>query len=294
MSPLSSVSTTTPTKADKGKATTLKEGIDLPSRQRSETITSNESSDFYPRILAEESFVSARDEPLHASCIKLHPVFDPLDYEHDPLLAFGSVNGLVPGLDQDNSDILREVIIRWTMPLITEFPFGTMYQTIQSYVRSLPSLTFTESDFKRVDSKGDEVSPWKWTLIHPHLNALTHAALGLNQILRALAKLHEPLIKNYFLFDPRFKFVRLLEGHHDLNVVKSAVECLKTRAGQSSARISDLLRMVKFNAGVAIDDEDYGSEVGGTAFSTVSEVREQFGEDPGPVELGKLLLRPEY
>ncbi|KAJ3730732.1 hypothetical protein C8R42DRAFT_637403 [Lentinula raphanica] len=293
LSPLSSVSTLTQGLQDKGKGV-QNDPIPSATRQRSETIASNESLDLYPRILSERSFVTARDEPLSASCLKLHPVFNPLDSDDDPLKPFGvESGGLIPGHDLESTDMLRDAVIRWTYPTITEFPFG-MYECLRDFAAKLPELSITESDFEKVGGRKDPTSQANWALSRPHLNSLTHAALGLNQVLRALEKFRDPLIKQYFILDPKFRFVQMLEGPKDLDILIAAVEGLKIRGRQAYTRVNDLFRLIKFELGILHTDSESNSEAGGTAFSTVSEVRDQFGQDSGPVELGKLLMRPEY
>ncbi|KAJ3839883.1 hypothetical protein F5878DRAFT_659878, partial [Lentinula raphanica] len=293
LSPLSSVSTLTQGLQDKGKGV-QKDPPPPSSRQRSETIVSNESLDLYPRILSERSFVTARDEPLSASCLKLHPIFDPLDLNNDPLKPFGvESGGLIPGHDLESTDMLRDAVIRWTYPTITEFPFG-MYECLRDFAAKLPELSITEADFEKVGGREDPTSQANWALSRPHLNSLTHAALGLNQVLRALEKFRDLSIKRYFILDPQFRFVQMLEGPKDLDILIAAVESLKIRGRQAYTRVNDLFRLIKFELGIAQTDSENDSEAGGTAFSTVSEVRDQFGMDSGLVELGKLLMRPEY
>ncbi|KAJ3753431.1 hypothetical protein EV360DRAFT_87800 [Lentinula raphanica] len=288
LSPLSSISTMTP---NKGKEKETEETVDA-GRQRSETISSNDSMNTYPLIHPNNGFITARDEPLFTSCLKYHPVFDHSNPKDDPLIPFGIKNNIILGLNLEQTNELREVLIRWTSPMITEFPFG-MYNSLQSYVSSFPDVTFGHSDFKIVEESEDPRRQL-WALQYEKLDAVTHMALGLNQVLRSLAKLRDPSVKHYFMFDTKFKFVSIPEGPYELNLLVTALAALKLHAEQSRIRIADLLRLVKFDAGIVGLEDGNESELAGTAFSTISEVREDFGEESAPLELGKLLSRPEY
>ncbi|KAJ3765378.1 hypothetical protein FB446DRAFT_709511 [Lentinula raphanica] len=309
LSPLSSILTVTP---DKGKEKEIEEPVDA-GRQRSETISSNDSMNTYPLIHPNNGFITARDEPLFASYLKYHPIFDYLNPKDDPLLPFGIKNNIVLGLNLEQTNELREVLIRWTSPMITEFPFG-MYKSLPSGKIYLgPGCPELPGDTPKIPGSLKTLKlfqylweAWafggvsrlselrRWALQYEKLDAVTHMVLRLNQILRSLAKLRDPSIKHYFMFDTKFKFVSILEGPYELDLLVTAIAALKLRADQSRTRITDLLRLVKFNAGIVDLEDGNESELAGTAFSTISEVREDFGEESAPLELGKLLSRPKY
>ncbi|KAJ3726728.1 hypothetical protein C8R42DRAFT_717584 [Lentinula raphanica] len=174
LSPLSSLSTMTPSKGkEPEKAEVTEEG-----RQRSETISSNDSMSLYPLILPNHGVVTARDEPISASCLKYHPLFDFSNPVDDPLAPFGIKNDVVLGLNLEQTTELREAVIRWTAPMITEFPFG-MYTSVQTYVSAFPNLNFGREDLKQV-SELDDVKGRCWALQYEKLEAVTHMALALN------------------------------------------------------------------------------------------------------------------
>ncbi|KAF5378164.1 hypothetical protein D9615_007525 [Tricholomella constricta] len=56
-----------------------------------------------------------RDEPISCSNYRYHPDFDP-SVDYDPITQFGGVDGLLPGRNRAESDIVRDLIIRWTAP----------------------------------------------------------------------------------------------------------------------------------------------------------------------------------
>ncbi|KAJ3727036.1 hypothetical protein C8R42DRAFT_573814, partial [Lentinula raphanica] len=246
----------------------------------------------YPLILPNHGVVTARDEPISASCLKYHPLFDFSNPVDDPLAPFGIKNDVVLGLNLEQTTELREAVIRWTAPMITEFPFG-MYTSVQTYVSAFPNLNFGREDFKRV-SELDDVKGRCWALQYEKLEAVTHMALALNQILRSLAKILDPSVKHYFMFDPKFKFLLTLAGPSEIDMLLTTLEALKIRAEQADTRIADMLRLIRHDAGIVGPEDGSQSEIVGTAFSTISEIREDFGEESGPLELGKLLSRPEY
>jgi hypothetical protein len=64
-------------------------------------------------FLAFGQAIEVYDEGLSASVARDHATFDPLRDE-DPLIAFGAIDGILPGRTAEQSIAFRDVIIRWS------------------------------------------------------------------------------------------------------------------------------------------------------------------------------------
>ncbi|KAJ7315612.1 hypothetical protein DFH08DRAFT_820533 [Mycena albidolilacea] len=93
-------------------------------------------SQFLSHLKDQRIFVSAcadsdiLDEDLSVSLLKFHPVYDPLR-DDDPLLSYGSVDGVLPGKMAEETMVLRDIIMHWAQPHIN-LNWETLEEGIQS------------------------------------------------------------------------------------------------------------------------------------------------------------------
>ncbi|THU82053.1 hypothetical protein K435DRAFT_692297, partial [Dendrothele bispora CBS 962.96] len=244
-----------------------------------------------PILLRFNEIVGLFDEPLHTSCRKFHFPYEPPN-DKDPLSHYGVLSdGTFPDLSLEETDILRDVVIRWETRH-TACPFGTRYDTIKAYATFFSENYYDHSSLTQIVPRPmSRYSSTCWSVGADTLMAVGHMSLGIVQILETLSGFWDPSMGSAFVLDPRFKFLQILEEHHDPSVSLLALQALQTRTSIAVKRINAYLRYLQMRyAPGEIDD----SEAVESLYSMVSSERAVFGQESGEEELGKLLARPQY
>ncbi|THU81164.1 hypothetical protein K435DRAFT_873615 [Dendrothele bispora CBS 962.96] len=99
--------------------------------------------------------------------------------------------------------------------------------------------------------------------------AVGYMSLGIVQILETLSGFCNPSMGSVLVLDPRFKFLHILEEHHDPSVSLLALQALQTRTTIAIKRMNTYLHYLQSERAV-------------------------FSQDLRDKDLGKLLARPQY
>lgn len=140
-----------------------------------------------------------RDEDLECSNYRYHPVPDPED-DYDPIICYSGSDGLLPGCDQDESSLVRHILIHWSTP-----HKDVLWTNLQEGIKTLISLKIYPNEVVRYRRDSDEVV---YGLNKERLYKIASVVLAIQQILSAFADFLNQNTRAHFRLDPGFKFLR--------------------------------------------------------------------------------------
>lgn len=218
------------------------------------------------------------DEDIEASLLRYHPAYDP-QIDDDPLLPYGAVDGILPGKTSEESMILRDVVMRWCLQ-----HRNWNWDDLETGVREFYNLRVTTNNLTTYEEEGYKT----YTLGTFHLELIAQLTLAVHQVLDGLYKILNTPVGRRFEIDPGWQFLRMMEENTSRTSILMAFSSLQFRLLQSVKHIKRNLNSIKIVYGQnALDSVS-------TINSTRSSVRSNFGRDEPPVELAKILARPDY
>jgi hypothetical protein len=225
--------------------------------------------------------IEVYDEDLSASVARYHATFDPLRDE-DPLLAFGAVDGVLPGRTAEQSIAFRDLVIRWATAHRRWF-----WDSLPEAVAQLMKIKFSPQDLVVVRGEdGEEGTEYALNMLH--LEQISQIALAVHQVLEGLYDFLGKVGNSRFPLDPGWKILRLLEDNISQPTLLTACSTLQFRLERATQRIDVFLNSVKLVLGMEALDSMSSVD------STQSSVRSEFGRDIPSYELAKLVAHPDY
>ncbi|KAF8143742.1 hypothetical protein K438DRAFT_1515332, partial [Mycena galopus ATCC 62051] len=218
-------------------------------------------------------------ESLAASLQKYHPVFDPLR-DDDPLLAYGAVDGVLPGKTVEETITLRDIVMRWSQPHIN-LNWETLEEGIAQFKDEKPAK------HGLLEFRHPNGTSTMYSLGSFYLNRFAHLVLAATQILDGLNEFLGNPPRKCFLLDPEWKFMRLMELDGSRTVILMTFATLQLRLVNAGLHIRKFLQTVQRMYGRAAPDLV-------SVLSTRSSVRSEYGIEAPRKELAKLLARPDY
>jgi hypothetical protein len=210
--------------------------------------------------------------------------YDPLsNSQEDPLLEYGAIGGELPGFDPTASVVLRDALIRYDSPhrnLDFEH-LGALVEEVLSYDAAAAGL---------VPSADPETQKHFYCLNLQMLSRVAHAVVALQQIMDAQAQFLDSSTRtSWFVLDPGYGFLYLLERSESATDLRFALTCLQRRVENGNRHVLTYFRSIR----QTLTSED-GSDQLSSADSTISEVRKEFGSQHPLKEVYRLLLRSDY
>ncbi|KAF7334343.1 hypothetical protein MSAN_02379200 [Mycena sanguinolenta] len=225
-------------------------------------------------------FIDLYKEPLIVSVARYHAPYNPeADDEEDPLLEFGAMGGVLPGMDAATSDLLRDAVIRYTRPHL-QFEWTNLPELVREVL---------DIDAATVPIVVSDTSVRYYYLHLQSLNRVAHAVVALQQILESLTAFLGKNPTTSFRLDPKFAFLYMLEDSAEEMELRFALTTLQLRMQGANRHVLQYLRGIRDTLTGENSDDRLSS-----ADSTISEVRREFGTQAPGRELAKLLLRKEY
>jgi hypothetical protein len=81
--------------------------------------------------------VEVFNEDVGSSLLKYHPVYDP-NHDHNPLTAYGAIDGLLPGKNAEETIAFQDIIMHWELPHINLY-WETLEEGIASFGLQKPA-----------------------------------------------------------------------------------------------------------------------------------------------------------
>jgi hypothetical protein len=142
------------------------------------------------------------DESIGSSLLKYHPIYDPFR-DNDPLLDYGSNNGLLPGRTAEETIALQDVVMRWELPHINLY-WEKLEEGIAVFSTEKPKyedlLIYQTPQGGPVYSLGSFL-----------LERFAQIILASKQILDGLNEFLEHSSRKRFELDPGWQLLRLME-----------------------------------------------------------------------------------
>ncbi|KAF8174355.1 hypothetical protein K438DRAFT_1506425, partial [Mycena galopus ATCC 62051] len=191
----------------------------------------------------------------------------------DPLISYGTVDGLLPGKTAEETMVLHDIVMRWIQPHIN-LNWETLEEGILKFKEEKPSkhgLLIFKRQERPIYSLGSFL-----------LECLAHLILAATQILEGLNEFLGNPPKKCFLLDPEWKFLRTMELDNSRTIILMTFVTLQLRLVNSGLHIRKFLQTVQEVL------QDLVS-----VLSTRSSVRSEYGQEAPHVELVKLLSRAD-
>ncbi|KAJ6455553.1 hypothetical protein DFH09DRAFT_864427, partial [Mycena vulgaris] len=197
----------------------------------------------------------------------------------DPLLPYGAVDGVLPGKTTEETMMLRDVVMRWSLPHRSWY-----WNLLQQGVTDSSKIKITYEDLVSYKTAGSVL----YSLNAFHLEQLAQLALAVHQILNGLYDFLGKTGSARFPFDPEWKLLRLMEENLSRSAILMAASTMQLRLERAVQHIRVHLNSIKRVYG------QEGLDTLSSVDSTRSSVRSEFGQEEPSTELGKLLARPDY
>ncbi|KAJ7086812.1 hypothetical protein B0H15DRAFT_781894, partial [Mycena belliarum] len=222
--------------------------------------------------------IEVYDEGLAESVTRYHPSYNPL-VDDDPLLEFGATDGMLPGKTAEQTMQLRDVVMRYSLPHRNYY-----WNHLAQGIRDMAEIKLT-----REDLIARQVGPAIVYMLNDfHLEQFAQLSLAVHQVLSGLDDFRGKSGNQRFPFDPEWKILRLMEENLSRSAILMTCSSMQLRLERALQRITISLNAIKKVYGRE------GLDALSSMESTRDSVRSEFGQEEGPVELGKLLARPDY
>lgn len=151
-------------------------------------------------------------EPLFMTLAHAYPPFN-AEVDEDPLVDFGGVNGLLPGRTEYESNTVRNVLIRMSVP-----PKNCLWSTLATAVEDFTSHKFSLDELIQHNESN---SPSVYYSLHKELLLeVAHIVVALSQVLDGWADFFYMGKGVSFEVDPGYKMIRILAWHDKpLNII---------------------------------------------------------------------------
>ncbi|PPQ97940.1 hypothetical protein CVT26_002945 [Gymnopilus dilepis] len=176
------------------------------------------------------------DEPLHTSVQNYCFPFNPLIHL-DPLFEYGAVNGKLPGWSQEETVMVRDILLRWTSMLKE-----TIWDDLPSELESLQNAEISRSDIVSFRTPDDR--PY-FSLIPLKLLEIGHLALALFQIMKELVEFLYHSDYNAPYDDPGFAVVRTLGMSEQPDGIILVWKILKNRCSKARKKILQFFKSLR-------------------------------------------------
>jgi hypothetical protein len=225
--------------------------------------------------------IEVYSEDLSASVARFHAAFDPIRDE-DPLIAFGAVDGVLPGRTAEQSIEFRDIVIRWATAHRKWF-----WDSLPEAIAQLMKIKLIYQDLVVLRGKdGEEGTEYALNILH--MEQIAQIALAVHQVLEGLYDFLGKVGNARFPLDPEWKLLRLLEDNISQPTILTACSTLQLRLKRAAQHVDIYLNSAKRVLGM--ESLDSMSSID----STRSSVRSDFGQDIPSYELAKLVARPDY
>ncbi|KAJ7185052.1 hypothetical protein C8R46DRAFT_1026867 [Mycena filopes] len=214
---------------------------------------------------------------------RYHYVYDAREENmDDPLLYYGAVDGLLPGKSAAQSNLLRDVVIRYD-----ERHRNFEWEDLSSLIASIYRV---ESSAAKVFSIADPTNGRKGYCLDLRLLSLVgHAVVAVQQILDSINAFSTPSPRRRFEVDTGFMYLRMLEDLASKTELRFVLSVLQLRLDQADTHIRAHLSGIRETLTGQAFTETLDSVV-----STVSEVREKYGSGTPSQQLYRLMARHDY
>ncbi|KAG6913039.1 hypothetical protein DXG01_010265, partial [Tephrocybe rancida] len=220
-----------------------------------------------------------RDEPIACSVYRYHVPWDPAT-EYDPIVHYGAVDGIIPGRSKEESDLVRDILIRWSSP-----HKDCLWTDMNTALKDFSKISISLRDLKPYDGGEKTV----YALNKPRLNEIAQVSLAVHQVLDAFAAFMYSSSKYRFQYDPGYQLLRMLAVHSSRTEILLAWTALQRRTAVAALHIKNYFKSFDRIFRHPEDLESMSSHD-----STVSSIRSAFGHYSPQTELRGLLNRPDY
>ncbi|KAG6905545.1 hypothetical protein DXG01_002080 [Tephrocybe rancida] len=147
------------------------------------------------------------DEPLSASVARYHAPFDPL-VDYDPLLAYGAIDGVLPGKTGEESIELRDAIIRWTHPHLG-LVWASLPEAIEDMQKHPPLESQLQTHYYNAGANDEEATLF-YTASPQVLHEIGQILLPVTQILETMNRFAKGKKTHAYRLDPGYRNLRLM------------------------------------------------------------------------------------
>ncbi|KAF8135889.1 hypothetical protein K438DRAFT_1514017, partial [Mycena galopus ATCC 62051] len=158
--------------------------------------------------------------------------------DDDPLIAYGALDGLMPGKTPEETIAFRDVVMRWSQPHIN-LNWETLEEGISQFKEEKPSK-HALLVFKHPNQVSNTYSLGAF-----YLDRFAHLVLAATQILDGLNDFLGNPPQKRFLLDPGWKFMRIMELDGSRTIILMTFATLQLRLVNAGLHIRKFLQTVQ-------------------------------------------------
>ncbi|KAJ7062013.1 hypothetical protein C8F01DRAFT_1082599 [Mycena amicta] len=189
--------------------------------------------------------------------------------------------GMIYGFTPLRVDQLRDILARFFRPRSNK-----LWNSLPEAITRIQTIKLDDLSLSSVKDTNDDVF---WFLSYGQLHALAHVVFATQQILDALGSFENRDVQSSFILDPRYWFLKLLDGCNDNTLLTATFQALQIRLGRAEKHVRRKLWQIR-EEGTGQELEDKVSSFN----STISGVRQTYGTVPLEHEVWRMVARKDY